>query len=118
MVAAGLFEYMGDYQQKKMYEIREILNKSGKFIASYTNFDHIHARNGYAPYNNIMSIDEFRRDLNLFFDIERFFPIYHGWKGTVPYRKLNIWIQKYININIPIFSPRFAISYFFVCSPK
>jgi hypothetical protein len=108
---------MGEYQPKKLSEIHEILKENGMFIVSYTNFNHLHAVI-YDLYNNIISINEFKQDLNQFFNIDRFFPIYHNWKGTVPYKKWSIGIQRYINVNIPFFSPRFAISYFFICSPK
>jgi hypothetical protein len=118
VVVSGLFEYMGQFQLRKISEIREILKEGGKFIVSYTNFNHVHAVVDYAPFNNIMPIREFRHDLELFFNIDKFFPIYYNWKGTVPSNKWSILIQKYVTLKIPFFYPRFAVSYFFVCSEK
>jgi SAM-dependent methyltransferase len=118
VVALGLFEYMGQFQQRKLSEICGILKDRGKFIASYTNFDHLHATTDYAPFNNIMPIKEFKYDLELHFKADRFFPIYHNWNGNVPWNKWSILVNKYVDVNIPLFSPKFAVGYFFICSLK
>lgn len=118
VVATGLFEYMGQFQQKKMSEIQQVLKEKGKFIASYTNFSHIHSLTDYTPYNNIVSIKEFKHDLELFFHIERVFPTFYNWNGTEPRKRWSYTIQKYLTVNIPMINSRFAVSYFFICTPK
>lgn len=118
VIATGLFEYMGKYQKKKMSEIQQVLKDGGKFIVSYTNFGHIHSLIDYTPYNNIVSIKEFTKDLALFFHIDKITPTFYNWNGTEPRKRWSYSIQKYVTIHIPIIHSRFAVSYFFVCTPK
>ena len=118
VVATGLFEYMGAFQPQKLFEIQQILKKTGKFIVSFTNFNHINALTEYLPYNNTMSIADFQKDVARYFQIERMAPIFYNLKGTEPRRKWSYQIQKYVTFNLPVISAWFAVSYFFVCSPK
>ena len=117
-VATGLFEYMGQLQKQKMSEIRDILKERAKFIVSFTNYNHQHALVDYAPYNNVMSIEDFKRDLELFFHVDCYFPTFYNWNGTEPRKWWSRGIQKYVNVKVPFISRRLSVSYFFVCSPK
>jgi SAM-dependent methyltransferase len=118
IVAAGFFEYIGDFQNNKLMEIRRILNEDGRFIATYSNFSHSHMLLTHPPYNNIMSIGEFKRSLELYFTVLRFFPSSHNWICSEPRRRWLKQINMYINFNIPLISPRLAVNYFFICSQK
>jgi len=114
VVAQGVFEYVGRFQAQKFSEIKRILNPEGRFIVSYLNFDHIRRR--VLPiYNNIQSIEEFKRSLGRFFVIEKFFPTSHHWRHKEPGRRITQRVQMRINANIPFISPRVAVQYFFVC---
>ena len=39
-LAQGFFEYMGEHQDEKLAEIRQVLKGHGRFITSYVNFGH------------------------------------------------------------------------------
>ena len=79
VVALGVFEYMGGYQDQKFAEINKILNKDGKFIMSYINFRHFR-RKIYPIYNNIRSIGEITKSLQMVFHVEKCFPVSHHWR--------------------------------------
>ena len=115
IIAAGLFEYLGDLQDCKLLEIAHILKPHGTFIASYTNFDHIHAFR-YPPYNNIMSLEDFKNSLGSVFRIERYFPVSHNWMASDPRRKWLKEVQMPLNLNIPVLSRWFGVGFFFICS--
>lgn len=115
IVAAGLFEYMGDLQNSKLSEIELLLKKNGKFITTYTNFSHVH-KVILPSYNNIKSIDDFRKDLSSFFVVEKYFPSSHNWHPWEPQRRILNKFQMHLNAKIPIFSSLFAVNYFFICS--
>ena len=118
IVAAGLFEYMGKFQQEKLFEINQLLKPGGKFVATYTNFNHVRMPAEHPPYNNIRPIKTFKLDLEKYFHIERFFPCSHNRVNRELRREWLKKIQMPLCFNIPIFSPLFAVNYFFICSPK
>lgn len=115
VLAQGVFEYIGTFQEQKFSEIARILKEDGKFIVSYVNFDHRN-RNIYWPYSNIRPFRNFRKSLERFFQIEQYFPTSHRWHHDEPKGRLMPAIQMHINLNIPFFSPLFAVEYFFICS--
>jgi len=117
IVAQGVFEYIGKVQEKKFQEISELLNEGGKFLVSYVNFNHRN-KNIYWPYNNIQLFSEFKRSLQHFFKIDRFFPTSQRWHHDEPRKRFMRAVQMHINVNIPFISRRFAVEYFFVCSPR
>jgi SAM-dependent methyltransferase len=115
VVAQGFFEYMGNLQHKKFLEIRKILKKNGKFIATYVNFSHIH-RQIIPIYNNVMPIRDFIKDLGSVFKIKRCFPSSYNWMGTEPRRPWLKKIQIPLNVKIPFISPLLGVQYIFICS--
>ena len=115
IVAQGFFEYIGEFQNKKFSEIKRVLKKNGRFIATYVNFSHLH-KQIYPMYNNILPLNSFIKDLSSVFCIERFFPSSHNWMGTEPRRPWLVKVQMPLYINIPIISPLLGVDYFFICS--
>ena len=115
IVAQGFFEYIGKLQNKKFSEIKRNLKVNGKFITTYMNFSHLH-RLLYPPYNNVMPLNNFIKDLSSVFRIERFFPSSHNWIGTEPRRAWLKKIQMPLYIKIPFISPLLGVEYFFICS--
>jgi len=114
IVAQGVFEYIGKVQSEKFCEIRELLNRGGRFVASYVNFDHRNA--GIWPaYNNIQPIEEFRSGLASVFDIEHSFPTSHHWHHREPRRQFMKRIQMHLNMTVPVISRWFAVEYVFIC---
>jgi SAM-dependent methyltransferase len=116
IVAAGLFEYVGEFCTRKLQEIRTLLKDDGKFIVTYTNFAHIHPPEDEPIYNNVMSIPEFRATLERSFKVERCFPASHNWKRYEPRKRWLYALNTVVSIHIPLFSDRFANNYFFICS--
>jgi SAM-dependent methyltransferase len=117
VTALGLFEYLGTAQARKLSEIAGILNNNGRFIVSYTNFGHRKTRM-YEAFSNIQPLGDFRRDLERCFRIDRSFPASHNWKHSQPDREVVKTVNMRFSANIPILSPRLAVDYFFVCSPR
>jgi len=117
VVAQGVFEYVGSHQCQKFSEIRQLLKDGGTFISSYVNFHHVH-KLIYAPYNNIQSFDEFQRSLSQFFHVTKVIPTSHRWNHEEPTSPFKKAVHMHMNINIPFFSSRFAVEYFFVASPR
>jgi SAM-dependent methyltransferase len=117
VIAQGVFEYLGKFQQQKFAEIAEILSDNGMFIVSYTNFGH-RKPVIYHAFSNVVSLEEFRSDLARYFDIRRCFPFSHNWKHGQPARKLVKAVNMHVNANIPFISPVLAVEYFFVCSAR
>jgi SAM-dependent methyltransferase len=118
VVASGVFEYMGNQQHQKFSEIKNILKPEGKFIATFINIHHRHPLHAFHMYNNILPIGEFLRDLRTVFQVDRFFPTSHNWLGSEPSKRLIRMLNLHMNINIPVISPRLAVEYIFICSPK
>jgi SAM-dependent methyltransferase len=117
VTALGLFEYVGNLQAQKFSEIAQLLNDGGKFIVSYTNFDHRKKRI-YEAFSNVQPLDSFRQSMGRYFNIERSFPASHNWRHSQPSRKIVKAINMHVNANIPLISPALAVDYFFVCSPR
>jgi len=118
VVAMGFFEYMGQKQNQKFEEIRDILKKDGRFVMSYINFGH-YRRQVWPNYNNVQSIAEMSSALEKVFRIENCFPASHHWRQKQPGNNSLPGIQMHVNFNIPLISPALAVEYFFVCShPK
>jgi SAM-dependent methyltransferase len=115
VVAQGVFEYFGEFQDQKFAEIRELLKPGGKFIVSYWNFGHRDARI-YEPFSNIQPLKDFRDSLAAHFAVDSCFPASHNWKHNMSDRKLLKAINMYLNMNIPLVSPKLAVEYFFICS--
>src|SRR5260370_8382233 len=117
IVAFGFFEYMGQRQNVKFKEIREILKDDGKFMMSYINFAHFR-RKVWPNYNNVQPIAEMTNSLNEVFQIERRFPASHHWRQKQPGKSSFPALQMRLNFNITIFSPLLAVEYFFICSRR
>ena len=115
VLAQGFFEYMGEHQDEKLAEIRQVLTGHGRFITSYVNFGHRN-KSIYWPYSNIQPMADFRRSLSRQFRIDRSFPTSHNWGHSEPNRWFMQAAQMHLNRNIPVISPMLAVEYFFVCS--
>lgn len=117
VVAQGVFEYLGNHQSEKFSEIATILGATGTFIVSYVNFGHRDPQI-YWPYSNVQPLEEFRRSLSQDFVINRYIPTSHNWRHSEPNRKYMKMANLYLNASIPVITPRLAVEYFFVCSPR
>lgn len=117
VVAQGLFEYVGTHQSEKFGEIARLLRENGKFVVTYTNFDH-RARQIFEAFSNVQPPADFRRDLERYFTIDRAFPASHNWYGGQPTRTLIKAVNMHLNASIPVISPRLAVEYFYICSPR
>jgi cyclopropane fatty-acyl-phospholipid synthase-like methyltransferase len=117
IVALGLFEYLGKFQDKTLAEMSALLNTDGTFITSYVNFDH-RKRTIYYPYSNMQSMDSFRRSLSQFFRIERSFPTSYNWTHIEPNRKIIQSMNMHINLHIPVLGQVLGVEYLFICSPR
>jgi len=115
VVAFGLFEYMGPQQDRKLEEIRACLKDDGKFIMTYVNFGHCRRR-VWPNYNNVQPIAEMTKRIERVFKIERRFPASHHWRPKQPGKKVLSGLQMYLNFNVPILSPLWAVEYLFVSS--
>ena len=115
IVALGVFEYVGSFQAKKFGEIAQLLNERGKFLVSFTNFDH-HDKHIFEAFSNVQSFRDFRQNLARHFNIDRYFPASHTWRGGQPTRKLVKAANMHVNVNIPLLSPKLAVEYFYICS--
>jgi cyclopropane fatty-acyl-phospholipid synthase-like methyltransferase len=117
VTALGLFEYVDDSQSQKFADVAELLQQDGKFVLTYTNFGH-RKRRIYEAFSNIQPLDSFSQDLQRYFTVERCFPASHNWKHSQPSRMLIKAANMHVNANIPVLSPRLAVDYFFICSPR
>lgn len=116
VVAQGLFEYLGQSQTQKLREIAELLPSDGKFIATYTNFQHRRTHVAEA-FNNVQPLRDFKADVRRWFRIESCFPGSYNWAHSPPTRAINRSINMRLNRTIPVISTYLAVDYFFVCSP-
>lgn len=116
VIAEGVFEYLGEFQEQKFAEIGRLLNADGKFIVTYTNFGH-RRRYIYPAFSNIQRLSSFRDSLAAHFQIDREFPESHNWKHAQPNRSLVKSINMRVNFNIPVISSLLAVEYYFICSP-
>ncbi len=117
VLAQGVFEYVGEFQSQKFAEIMPLLNEGGTFVVSYVNFGH-RDRDIYWPYSNIQPMGDFRRNLARHFIIRKSFPTSHNWHHSEPNREPIRSINMHINMSVPIISPKLAVEYFFICSPR
>jgi SAM-dependent methyltransferase len=117
VVANGVFEYMGDFELTKLAEISRLLEPNGKFVATYTNFGHRRPVI-YPAFSNVKPLEGFREDLSRYFTVDRVFPASHNWKHSQPSRRLVRAVNMHVSANIPVVSPKLAVEYFFVCSPR
>jgi cyclopropane fatty-acyl-phospholipid synthase-like methyltransferase len=117
VVALGVFEYMGQLQERKFEEIRNLLNRGGKFVLSYINFGHYRQR-VWPNYNNVQPVAAMKQSLQQTFHIDRCFPACHHWRQRQPGKYAIPGIQMHVNWNIPLVSRWLAVEYFFVCSGR
>ena len=115
VVAQGVFEYLGTFQDEKLAETSELLTDDGRLIVSYWNFGH-RDKQVYSPFSNIQPLSQFRDSVARYFTIDKFFPVGHNWQQQEPGRKLIKAAQMHVNINIPFISSALAVEYFFICS--
>lgn len=113
----GVFEYLGTYQEKKLAELRELLNPNGKFVVTYTNFSH-RKKLIYGPYSNIQAPKDFRRELRQYFVIERCFPTAYNWNHTYPTKKLITAAESKLRVSVPVIGAKLAIDYLYVCAAR
>jgi SAM-dependent methyltransferase len=116
ITAQGLFEYVGEFQARKLAEIADLLRDDGKLVVTYQNFAHRKC-SIYQPYSNVQLPEDFRADLSRFFKIERSFPVAHNWNHGHPNRKFVQAPQEHLSINVPIVSRFLAVDYLYICSP-
>lgn len=116
ILAQGVFEYVGSFQDQKFSEISRLLKPNGTFVVSYVNFDHVNCLR-YPPYNNMQRFGEFKRSLERFFQLKRIIPTSHHWHHQEPDRRFWKAIQMHMNVQIPVVSSLLAVENFFVCSP-
>jgi len=117
VVAQGFFEYVGDVQPQKFAEIAQLLNEGGTFLLTYTNFGH-RDKHVFQAFSNVRPLDDFRKSLTRYFDIDRCFPTSYNWHGGQPTRTLVKAANMHLKMNIPLAGPRLAVEYFFICSPR
>jgi SAM-dependent methyltransferase len=117
VVAQGLFEYVGGFQAAKFAEIAHLLNEGGRFVVTYTNFGHRN-KHVFEAFSNVQPLAAFRDSLRRHFTVEKCFPTSHNWYGGQPRRGLVKAANMHLNTNIPGISPRLAVEYFFICSPR
>jgi SAM-dependent methyltransferase len=117
VVALGVFEYVGSHQREKLIEIGRILKPGGAFIVSYINFSHV--RRKILPiYNNVRPIAAMTESLTEWFNVDACFPVSHHWRQKQPGRNALPRLQMTTRWNIPVFSRRFAVEYFWICSQR
>jgi hypothetical protein len=66
----------------------------------------------------VQPFDSFRRELARHFVVDRYFPASHNWHGGQPARKLLKAANMRVTANIPLVSPKLAVDYFVLCSPR
>ncbi len=116
IVAQGLFEYLGEVQSRKLGEIAALLADGGTFICTYQNFAH-RKKSVYWPYSNVRQPEDFRRDLERHFRIDKAFPTAYNWNHSHPSRALLRLPQERSSVNIPLIGRLLAVDYCYVCSP-
>jgi SAM-dependent methyltransferase len=114
VVAQGVFEYLGEHEDRKLSEIADILMPNGRFVTSYVNFSH-RSRNVYSVYNNVQPPDQFRRSLQNHFVVEHCFPTSHNWGHDEPSRRWLRVLNMHLNVRVPYVTSKLAVEYFFVC---
>jgi SAM-dependent methyltransferase len=115
VVAQGLFEYLGEARSRKLAEIAALLADGGTFICTYPNFAH-RAKGVYWPYGDVQPPQDFRRDVERWFRIEKAFPTAYNWNPSHPDSALLRLPQERCRVNIPVIGPLLAVDYCYVCS--
>lgn len=116
ITAQGLFEYVGEFQTRKLSEIASLLRNDGKFVVTYQNFAH-RKHSIYQPYSNVQLPEDFRAELSKFFKIDRLFAVAYNWNHKHPGRKLIAAPQERLTIDVPIISRLLAVDHLYICSP-
>lgn len=118
VVMQGIFEYLGAFQCAKFAEVQRILKRDGRFVVSYLNFNHVRpvGEDKLTIYNNIQPVEDFKRDLESFLCIDKWFATSHNWYRSEPRREWLRKIQMPLEIRIPKLSRWLAVEYFFICS--
>ncbi len=109
VVAAGLFEYMGNCSHEKYAEILTLLKPNGKFIVTYMNMDHC-TKPSFPSWNNIVTIDEFKEGLSQHYHVLDFFPSYYSAKEGDLESELMRKLQLNFNLNIPLIGKRYGVN--------
>lgn len=117
IVAQGIFEYLGDFQDQKFAEAAAVLRPGGRFVVSYVNFDHRH-RVIYYPYSNVRPLNDFQNSLRQVFDIRRKFPTSYNWNHSEPGRWWAKDVNLHVNFDVPLLGRKLGVEYLFICSPK
>ena len=115
--ALGLFEYVGAAQEQKFSEIAQLVNEGGKFVVTYTNFEHRDKRI-FEAFSNVQPFEDFRGSLARHFSIDRCFPTSYNWHGGQPTRTLLKAVNMPVRANIPLVGHKLAVEYFFICSRR
>jgi SAM-dependent methyltransferase len=117
VVAQGVFEYLGDEQSRVLGEIAGLLTEGGRFVGTFQNFAHRRA-SGYKPYSNTRPPEDFRRDVDRYFRVDRAFPTAFNWGHSHPRRALIRIPQERLAVNVPVIGRRLAVDYCYICSPR
>jgi SAM-dependent methyltransferase len=115
VVAQGLFEYLGDARSRKLAEIAALLADGGTFVCTYQNFAH-RKKSAYWPWGDVQRPQDFRREVERHFRIERAFPTAYNWNhGHPSWAPLRL-PQERCSVNIPVVGRLLAVDYCYVCS--
>jgi SAM-dependent methyltransferase len=117
VAALGLFEYAGTSQEEKFSEIAQLLTEGGRFVLTYTNFEH-RDKHIFEAFSNVQLFGEFRQSLARYFTVDRYFPTSYNWHGSQPSRPLLKAVNMHVRANVPVIGPRLAVEYFFICSRR
>jgi len=117
VVAQGVFEYFGEFQDQKFAEIAGILTDSGRFLLTYTNFDH-RKPYIYPAISNVQSLAAFRASLSQHFVIDASFPVAYNWKHGHPSKRLLRTLNMPVKFTIPVLARKLAVEYYFICSAR
>ena len=84
---------------------------------SYINFGHW-KQDVYRAYSNVQPLQDFRQSLEQNFVVGAERPASHNWHHGQPTRSLVKLANMHVNLNVPLLSPKLAVEYFFLCSPR
>lgn len=117
VVAAGLFEYLGDQYEKKYSEIQRLLKPGGKFIVTYMNMKHC-TKPYFPTWNYITSIERFKADLRKYFHVYHSFPSYYSNQPGDLTGSMIRKLQLHLNVNIPLLADKYGVNYIYITGPK
>ncbi len=119
IVAAGVFEYMGVVQDQRLQDISRLLKPDGRFVVTYTNYQHRKDNREYHwLYNNIQPITVFKQHLATVFVVKRWFPCSSNWHWSEPRRAWLRACQMRVNLRLPVISRMTALDYVFICASR